>query len=88
MVAGVDAIRDNGGKKVKHLILYTVTLSVLFFNGCATKEVPPQLNSEPPFEFEEFRDRQLPMCDPHPYIYGSDEGGMWRSNGCSREYIK
>lgn len=31
--------------------------------------------------------RRHPTCDPHQYIYGSDERGMWRSNGCSREYV-
>ena len=40
-------------------------------------------------DFEiKLNDRNHPTCDRHPYIYGFDEKGSWRSDGCSTEYIK
>ncbi len=69
---------------MKNIFLFTILSSLFVLQANDSNQ------SVKEFEYiileEEIKEQRHPTCDPHPYIYGSDEQGMWRSNGCSREY--
>ena len=61
---------------------------IFLLTACSPKPIIVQNPKEFELPDQTIRSLNHPTCDRHPYIYGFDEKGTWRSNGCSREYIK
>ncbi len=66
--------------------ILVLLMTMLSFTSCAQQTPAKPL---PKFELHEdfINSSRHPTCDRVPYFYGSDDKGMWRSDGCSRVYI-